>query len=134
MNRLSDVLPLSPGLWKTASSIASYLTIGAFVPRLLLEERIGWRQLMPGAVLFAGVMLGSQPIVDRFFPRALETSATHYGSIGVAFTYISYLYVFSFVYLACACVGRVTVADQGWLGQWLRRERPLLARRHTNQA
>jgi membrane protein len=38
----------------------------------------------------------------------------------VAFTYLAWLYVVSFCFLATATVGRVIATDTGQLGTWIR--------------
>lgn len=53
-------------------------------------------------------------------PRALGASAGRYGSIGVAFTYLTWLYVASFCFLATALVGQVIASDRGSLGDRIR--------------
>ena len=80
---------------------------------------------MPGALLFALLMLAVRPATAAWLPRALETSADRYGSIGVAFTYLAWLYVASLFLLAAALVGQVIATDVGRLGELdPRRSRP----------
>ena len=64
-------------------------------------------------------MLLVRPVSDVWFPRTLKASADHYGSIGVAFTYLAWLYVVAFFFLATAVVGQVISTDQGRLGLWI---------------
>ena len=59
-----------------------------------------------------------------FMPRALEESADRYGTIGVAFTYLAWLYVVSLLYLATAILGQVLAEDRGRLGTFIRRGEP----------
>jgi uncharacterized BrkB/YihY/UPF0761 family membrane protein len=66
-------------------------------------------------------MLVVRPASEAYLPRALEASADQYGSIGVAFTYLAVLYVFSFIFLAAAIIGNVIAEEQGRLGQFIRR-------------
>jgi membrane protein len=53
-------------------------------------------------------------------PRALDVSAERYGSIGVAFTYLAWLYVLSFCFLAASVIGQVVTSDPGGFGRWIR--------------
>jgi membrane protein len=115
-------VPPSPGAWQTVEVAACYLAVGLAVPLLLLERQVRVRLLMPGALLFAIVLALARPATSAFLPRALAASAQHYGTIGVAFTFISYLYVLSFVYLATACIGWVMATDHGRIGRWIRGE------------
>ena len=87
-----------------------------FVPWALLAGAVRMRLLLPGALLFAALMMTVRPATQAWLPRALETSADRYGSIGVAFTYLTWLYIASWVFLATAVVGQVIANDPGRLG------------------
>ena len=76
----------------------------------------------PGALLFALLMITVRPATQAWLPGALEESADRYGSIGVAFTYLTWLYVASFCFLATALVGQVIATDPGALGRRVRGE------------
>ena len=69
--------------------------------------------LVPGALLFALLMITVRPATQAWLPGALEASADRYGSIGVAFTYLTWLYVASFCFLATALLGQVIATDPG---------------------
>jgi membrane protein len=99
---------------------ASDLVSASFVPWLLLSGAVRLRRLVPGALIFAGLMLTVRPASALWLPRALEVSADRYGSIGVAFTYLAWLYVVSFCALLTAVVGQVVAEDPGWLGRLIR--------------
>ena len=75
---------------------------------------------LPGALLFAVLMITVRPATQAWLPRALEASADRYGSIGVAFTYLTWLYIASLVFLATALVGQVVATDQARLGERIR--------------
>ena len=53
----------------------------------------------------------------------MEESAARYGTIGIAFTYLAWLYVVALLFLATAILGQVIAEDQGRLGQFIRRTR-----------
>jgi membrane protein len=55
-----------------------------------------------------------------YLPRALRSSADRYGTIGVAFTYIGWLYVVAFCLLLAVVFGYVLAHDEGPLGRWIR--------------
>ena len=65
-------------------------------------------------------MLAVRPATAAWLPGALEASADRYGSIGVAFTYLAWLYTASFCFLATAVVGQVIATDRGSLGDRIR--------------
>ena len=89
-----------------------------FTPWLLLRGVVSARALAPGAVLFGIVMLLVRPVTSIWLTRALESSANRYGSIGVAFTYLAWLYVIAWILLATAVVGQVLVTDHGRIGRF----------------
>ncbi|CUR55164.1 conserved membrane hypothetical protein [metagenome] len=113
------------GLWLTVALFAANASMAIFIPWLLLEGRVGMRLMAPGAVLFATVMAFIRPITVVALPRALDASADHYGSIGVAFTYLTYLYIISWIFLAAAALGQVIATDRGAFGAWVRRGSPI---------
>lgn len=113
-----------PGdVWERVVAFACDLAIITFVPWLLLSGAVRLRLLLPSAALFATLMLVVRPASAVWLPRALEASAERYGSIGVAFTYLAWLYVVAFCVLLTAVFGQVVATDRGWLGTWIRGER-----------
>jgi membrane protein len=114
---LSEIPP--PTFWQLAASLTMDLALGIFVPWILLAGEIPIRRLVAGASIFGLVMLLVRPASAVWLPRALDTSAECYGSIGVAFTYLAWLYVVAFCFLAASVMGQVVTTDSGWLGQRL---------------
>jgi membrane protein len=53
-------------------------------------------------------------------PLALTSSASRFGPIGVAFTYLSWLFAVAFVLIVATVVGHVIATDEGWLGRLVR--------------
>jgi membrane protein len=94
-----------------------------FVPWVLLGGAVRPRLLLPGALLFAVTMLFVRPASRTWLPKALDVSAERYGSIGVAFTYLAWLYVVSFCLLLAAVIGQVVATDHASVGRWIRGER-----------
>ncbi len=104
-------------------AVLSLLVDGAttvLLPWLLLGGAVPVRMLAPGACVFALAMLVVRPVGAVYLPRALQISDDRYGTIGLAFTYISWLYVLSFCLLATAVLGRELAADDGALGRFVR--------------
>jgi membrane protein len=104
--------------WIVPLTLDTFLAV--LLPRILLSRQIPVRLLVPGGLIFGLVMLLLRPAISAFLPHALEVSADRYGTIGVAFTYIAWLYVLAFCFLVAALVGQVIATDPGRLGQWLR--------------
>lgn len=119
---LSEFVEAVPprNFWQRTVVLTSDLVIASFVPWLLLSGAVQLRRLVPGALIFGGVMLAVRPASALWLPRALEVSADRYGSIGVAFTYLAWLYVVSFCVLLTAVMGQVVADDPGWLGKRIR--------------
>ena len=115
---LEDLTP--PTLWELGASVAIDVLLAVFVPWLLLSGQVPVRWLLPGAVVFGLVMVVTRPAAGAWLPRALEVSADRYGAIGVAFTYLAWLYVLSFCFLAAHVVGQVIATDPGGLGRLVR--------------
>lgn len=100
------------------------LVMGIFLPWVLLARRVPPRRLLPGAVLLSTVLLVVRPGIAAWMPHALAVSASRYGSIGVAFTYLACLYAISFCWLGASVIGQVVVTDDGAFGRWLRGDPP----------
>ncbi|WP_250030234.1 YihY/virulence factor BrkB family protein [Paractinoplanes maris] len=98
------------------------VAIALFLPWMLTARRIPARHLLPGALLFAIAMQALRPVSAVYLPHSLEVSEARFGSIGVAFTYIGWLYIVSFVYLGTAAAGQVIATDPGRLGRLIRGE------------
>jgi len=125
--RVADEIP-PPGVWKILLSLVAYLALALFVPWILIQGAIPIRTMVPGGLIFAFVMMLARPVYAVYLPRALDSSADKYGSIGVAFTYLAWLYVISFIFLASAVLGQVIATDRGGFGAWIRGERPMRLR------
>ena len=108
-----------PGIWQAAFNLAFGIAISLVVPWVLLSGTVGPRLLAPGALLFGLSMLVVRPLAIAWFPRAVQSSADHYGSIGVAFTYLGLLYALSLLFLLTATIGQVIATDSGRVGTWI---------------
>ena len=118
IGRVSLLPPRS--LWPAVLSIATDFAVATFVPWILLTGFVRARWLLPGAAAFALVMSIIRPATEIWLPWALEVSSDRYGPIGMAFTYLAWLYVVSFVFVATAVLGQVLVSDEGTIGRSLR--------------
>ena len=103
---------------------------------LLLGGQVPMRRLLPGGLFFGLLMLVVRPAGAVYLPHALRVSANRYGPIGVAFTYIGWLYVLSFCLLVAAVAGRVLAGDPGMLGRLVRGAGPAVPidRERTSRA
>ena len=117
--RATDDLP-PPGFWQITASLVFDVGVTVFVTWILLAGAIRVRRLLPGAALFGLVMLFIRPVSTHWLPQYLDSSADRYGSFGVAFTYLAWLYVISFAFLAANGIGAVIGNDNGTVGTWIR--------------
>jgi membrane protein len=117
---LDEVRPRA--LWTAIAAFFVDIAMATFVPWILISGAVAPRRLLPGALVFAVVMVAVRPASAIWLPHALDVSADRYGSIGVAFTYLAWLYVVSFCFLAAAVLGQVITTDSGWLGRFIRGE------------
>ncbi len=96
--------------------------IGVFVPWLLMAGRVPIRRLLPGALIYGVAIFVMRPFWVLYLPTALENSNERYGAIGIAFVYLTYLYVIAFALLGSAVIGYVVAIDEAFLGQLVRGE------------
>jgi membrane protein len=115
----TDRIPLSH-VWSALVLLLVDCGLAVFIPWLLMGGAVPARALAAGGVIFGLVMLVIRPAGSVYLPRALETSARRYGTIGVAFTYIGWLYVLAFCLLMTAILGQVVAQDEGALGRLIR--------------
>jgi membrane protein len=109
-----------PHLFTVIIIAVTDIALAAFIPWILLAGRLRIRRLMPGAAVFGLVMLVVHPAGTIYLPHALQASSDRYGTIGVAFTYIGWLYVVAFCLLTAAVVGQAIVQDEGAAGRFIR--------------
>ncbi|WP_312034056.1 YhjD/YihY/BrkB family envelope integrity protein [Actinoplanes sp. TBRC 11911] len=109
---LTDKFP-EPRLAGAAVTLVADLAVAVALPLMLLGPLVvaRWRLLVAGAI-FGGMMIAVRAAGDVYLPRAMVSSSEKYGTIGLAFTYIGWLYVLSFALLLAAIVGSVVTAPR----------------------
>jgi membrane protein len=112
-------LPL-PHLSGAVLLLLADAAIAVLIPRLLLGREVPARLLAAGGIIFGLVMMVVRPVGSVYVPRALAASADRYGTIGVAFTFIGWLYVVAFCVLLSAILGQVLTLDESRAGRMLR--------------
>ena len=121
IGKAAGAMPMS-WLTDTVTLFAADVLLTIALPAMLLGGAVPIRRLVPGGLAFGLIMLAVRPAGHIYLPRALRSSDAHYGTIGLAFTYIGWLYVISFCLLAAAVIGQVLAADQALLGRVIRGE------------
>lgn len=87
--------------------LAGNAALWLWSPWTLLARRVHWRRLLPTAVLTSVAMTVFSVGSVVYMPEAIDTSAAHYGSIGIAIALVSWLVGAGFTLTACAAVGAV---------------------------
>jgi membrane protein len=93
------------GLVGVVLSVTGAFVLWLLTPYLLLDGRVPWRRLVPQAALCAVGMTVLGVGFAIYVPRAMSTSATEFGAIGVAFTLLSVLWASGFVVVGAAAIG-----------------------------
>jgi len=78
-----------------------------WTPRFLLEGRVPWRALLPGAVLTVLGLVGLRLFSAVIFSPLIVSSAITYGAIGAVLIVVSWLIGIGFVIFGAGLVGRV---------------------------
>jgi membrane protein len=74
---------------------------------------VSWRRLLPGGALM-GLGTGLISVGTQIYlPRALNSAAQQYGALGIAFAYISWLFVVMMVLVGTTIVGAVIAREGG---------------------
>ncbi|MEU4563854.1 YhjD/YihY/BrkB family envelope integrity protein [Actinoplanes sp. NPDC023936] len=103
---LAGMLP-APHVTGVVVTLLSDFVLAVALPRILLGPGLPRNRLLVSAAVFGAAMVGVRAVGSVYLPRALQASADRYGTIGLAFTYIGWLYVISFCLLLCAVIGAV---------------------------
>jgi membrane protein len=99
---LHDHISGSAGL---AASLVGGTCFWLLTPYVILARRLPWRRLVPQAVLVAVGMAVLRAGSAIYMPKALTSAAEQFGSIGLAFTLISWLFAAAVVVTASAAIG-----------------------------
>jgi membrane protein len=104
------------GLAGVVLSLAGLFALGLMTPYLLLGRRLPWRRLVrQGALTAAGLTaLGVWSAI--YMPRAIGSSASAYGAIGVAFALLTWLWGLGIVLVAAGVYGSPQLGRLGGSG------------------
>ncbi|HXY86597.1 MAG TPA: YhjD/YihY/BrkB family envelope integrity protein [Gaiellaceae bacterium] len=84
-------------VWLVASTV-----FWLWVPRFLLHRKIGFRALLPGALLATIVLGGTVATAPLFVAAPLNANGKAFGSFGVVATMLGYVFIMITMSLVCA--------------------------------
>jgi len=94
------------GFWRLVLSLAFAAAVWLITPYVLLGRRVGWRRLMPTALMTAVGITVLSISSALWLPRTIVSSAEQFGVIGVAFALLSWLVAVGVVLVGAAACGR----------------------------
>jgi membrane protein len=97
-----------------------------WVPSILLVKQIAWILLLPGGLIMGVASLALHLANQVYVPSALAYASVRFGDLGVAFTYIGWLFAVAFVLITATVVGRVLAQEPGPLARWLAARSPAM--------
>jgi membrane protein len=119
---------LSSGLYATVGQLALTLVMNSLLwtwaPWLLLARQISWRRLLPGGAIMGMCTVGTSIASGIYLPRALVSASRQFGALGIAFTYIGWLFVIAFLLVCSTVLGAVLARDESRLARMVVGQRP----------
>ncbi len=92
-------------------SLAGIFLFWWWTPHLLLAGRVGWRTLLPSAVLTGGVLVVLLLISPLFMPNFVASSESEFGPLGTVFVVMLWLTIVCSIVVFCAIAGHVTATE-----------------------
>lgn len=138
LRNAGPLLRLSGGTASLVLSIAAFLIVNRILPRRTDSPA----ELLPGAVAAGSGLFLLQLVAQLWLPRRIASSSQLYGSLGLAFGLLIYLWVIATLLVASAYInsvwldrrrilaGRPLVTDPEQLPEWMRPTARRLTRDH----
>ena len=101
-----------------------WTVVWTFVPWMLLQGQVPRRSMWASGGLSALALVVVSAAGTVYLPIALTAAARQFGSLGLAITYIGWLFVLCFAVVVGSVVGRAAALDEGWLGRLVRGPEP----------
>jgi membrane protein len=86
--------------------------VWTWTPYVLLGGAVDGRRLLPGGALMGLGTVATTALSGIYLPRALTSASRQYGALGIAFTYISWLFVVMTLVVATTVVGAVIARER----------------------
>ena len=110
--------PLQPAL-RLVITIGGALLYFWWCQRLLLGGRVGWRALLPGAVMTAAALVGLRVFSGLVFSPLIASDAADYGTIGTVLIVQSWLIGVGFTVFAGALAGHALWHERRRPRRWI---------------
>lgn len=111
---ITTALGVLPGfLWPVSIlfSLGVNIVMWLWTAKVLPNRDIGWRPLLPGAIL-GGIGLEAIKLLGRFYLPHLVSSSQLYGSIGIVFAVLAWLFLFGRLVVYSACLNVVLYEEK----------------------
>ena len=118
VRRVLSGVPFS-GLAEAIVAFVLGCLLWTWTPWILLARRVPMRMLVPGGVLMAVCMIVLSVVGGIYLPRSLSSATRQFGALGVAFTYVSWLFVIMIALIGSTTLGAVIAKDAGPFGRFL---------------
>ena len=107
LTALLNRLPGPAGPLVLVGAFAVDLTLWLWTFKALTNRDVGWRALLPGALLGAAGLVVLKAVGSVYVPLAVRSSSALYGSIGVVFAVLAWLLFFGRLVVLAAVVNVV---------------------------
>ncbi|MDI3389905.1 YhjD/YihY/BrkB family envelope integrity protein [Streptomyces sp. B-S-A8] len=122
-DRVVEGAAVVTSLWHFATAVLSAVLFFWWSQRLLLGGRVGWRALLPGAVVTAAGLVGLRVFSQLVFSPLIASNAVTYGPYGTVLVVQSWLVGVSVVVFGGAVAGRLLHEEYPHLAHLPRRRR-----------
>ena len=107
------------------ATLLLWVAVWFAVPRLMVSRQLPLRIVTINAVV-TGVAITIYLIGSYFFaPRAAATTTHHYGTLGLVFVAISWLFIFAAIVIVSTIMVRAAAVDDSAIGRWVTCGAPL---------
>jgi membrane protein len=115
------LLPGNPAgtLLQVVFALAANVGFWLWTSRALLEDRIEWRRLVPGAVVTGVGLVVVAVAFSLFMPTYIASKAKELGAIGAVFAIIIWFLAVGYVVIAGATVGAVLSEEPGPIARYM---------------
>lgn len=124
-SKLHNISPAGFGVLglslELAATVVLWIAVWFAVPRLMVSRQLPFRLVMINAVV-TGVAI-TLYLVGSFMvmPHTVSTTTHHYGTLGLVFAAISWLFIFAAIVVIATIVVHAAALDEGAIGRWVTR-------------